>query len=225
MEDLDDVLNGAEDSVSEPEEPTGVEQEVTTPEPEPEPEEPSAKPADLDKELAGLRQALQAERQKRQALETQQQKTPDVFEDQEAFVGHLNQQMSQQLLNERLNMSEYMARKEHPDLDEKIEAYKSIVEQNPSLHQEVMASPSPYHALIDAVTKAQEFEKMKDIDSYKATLRAEIEAELRAKIEGEQSKKKALVDSIPPSLATEQSKSSLSGPAWSGPPSLDELFN
>lgn len=234
MEDLDDVFNG-EDAAPEVEEqqaePTGVETEqVSPPEPEPEPEELSAEPAE-SKESAGIRQALQAERAKRQELEARlrnqesQKPAPDIFEDQEGFVGHITKTMEQRILNERLNMSEFTARKEFPDLDSKLEKYQELIAKNPSLHDEVLNSVSPYHTLVEKVNAAQEFEAMKDVDSYKAKMRAEIEAELRNEINGEKKAKADLLDSIPPSLATETSKSGMKGPQWGGPPSLDELFN
>lgn len=227
MSDLDAILNGEEvadepmvedqvvdttpeDAVEEtesPDETTGEKEVGEPPEPKVEQEEPWTKKAVLD------------ERRKRQELEAKlkelesklgegKQETPDVFEDAEGYTRYLQQQLD----NRMLNMSEFLARQEHPDLDEKVARFEQMVQENPMLYQQVMNTPSPYHEVIKVVSKAEELDKMRDLDSYKASLRDQIKAELMAEMkatEDKQSKGRKAAQSVPKSLAGQASQGSI----------------
>lgn len=244
MNDLDAILNGeeapeeiVEPAPAEPEsEPAPIEPE---PEPDPQPEEtpepkgeedlgepPSPK---IEDSMVPLK-ALTEERRKRQELEAQlntkqPNKAPDVLEDQEGYTQHISSQISQQLLNERLNTSEFMARKEFADLDAKVQKFQEMVSENPALSQQVFGAVSPYHEIVDVVNKAEQFEQMQDVDSYKAKLRAEVEAEIKAEYEAKAKEKTDLRESIPPSLTNVGSKGGMKGADWAGPTTLDSILN
>lgn len=241
MNDLDSILNGEEvsEEIVEPiqAEPAPLEDEPK-PEPEPQPEEtPEPKGEDIQGETPAPKteesmvplKALTEERRKRQELEAKLgsdgKKTPDILEDQDAYTKHLNQHVNQQVLNERLNMSEFLARRDYSDLDQKVEKFKEMVEKNPTLQSQIVNSPSPYHELVDVVNKAEELEKLKDVDSYKASIRAEIEAEIRAEIEAKAKKSEELRESIPPSLNDLGSKGGLKGADNAGPTSLESILD
>jgi len=211
------------------------EPETVEKEPEPEattaPEVPKAEPQNVPLK------ALQAEREKRQALERQvaefnAQKeaipAPDIFEDQAAYTQHFQQKIDNDRFNDKANMSEFYARREHADLDSKVEAFKELKLTNPALEAQVMNAASPYHEIIDIVAKHEKMEKMQNIDEFEATTRAEIEvkvrAEIKAEMEGKQQADKNLRDSIPTSLVDAQSKGSVTKPAWAGTSSLSNLF-
>lgn len=240
MSDLDSILNGE----VEPEESTApiqpeVEPKEEEPQPEPEPtpedtpepkgeETPGEPPTPKTEESMVPLKALTEERRKRQELEAQlkadDKKAPDVFEDQEGFTQHLSQQMSQTVLNERLNMSEFMARRDFPDLDAKVDKFSEMVANNPALKEQVFGAVSPYHELVDVVSKAEELEQLKDVDTYKEKLRAQIEADIRAEFEAKAKKSEELRDSIPPSLNDVGTKGSLKGSQWGGPTQLDSIL-
>ena len=184
------------EEVEQAEEPEGEPEEQETEEPEAEP--PAAEP---EKEEPWTKKAVLDERRKRQEYEAKlkeyeaklkelegKKEAPDVFEDSEGYTKYIQQTMTQQMQNQQLNMSEFLARKEYPDLDEKVARFEQMAQENPQIAQEVFSSPSPYHALVDVVKKAEEFDQMKDIDSYKSKLREELRAELLAEIEGTQAK-------------------------------------
>lgn len=183
-------------------------------------------------------QALMAERDKRQKAEQQladsqanapKKPAPDVFEDQKAYTDHMQGEFNQAMMNERLNTSEFYASREHPDLQEKVEAFKEIAKENPALAQQVMNAVSPYHEMYDVVQKHETMLEMKDIDGFKektkAELREEVRTEILAEMEGKAKEKSDLRDAIPTSLVSEPSKGSVKGATWAGPTTLEDVFN
>ena len=246
MQTLDDILNGDEGDLPQEEipqtteEPEGVKQpDEETPEPEkaeeeatqpeegspPEPEQPKTVPLDVVLDERRKRQELEQELAKYKQKQDEKP-APDVFEDQEAYTKHITTQINQGILNERANISQFMAKRDYPDLDEKVEKFHELVRENPQLREQALHSISPYHEIYDIVSKHEELEKMKDIDSYRASLRAEIEAEVKAE---EASKKQELEQkrqSIPPSLVSEPSKGAITkGTQFDGPTPLENILD
>ena len=241
MESLASVLEDGEPEVIEQpaaevvEEVAEVEPEKVEKEQEPEattaPEVTEAEPQNVPIK------ALMAEREKRQALERQvadfnaqkaKEPAPDVFEDQEAFTAHMRTEFDNARFNDKANMSEFFARKEFGDLDSKIEAFKELKLSNPALEAQVLNAASPYHEIVDIVSKYEKMEKMQNIDEFEATTRAEIEAKVRAEIKAEMDGKanadKNLRDSIPTSLVDKPSKGTVTQPAWEGTSTLDNIL-
>ena len=218
------------------EEAPAVKPETVEKEEEPEattaPEVPEAEPQHVPL------QALKAEREKRQAAERQiaefnanKEKTPapDVFEDQKAYTEHMQTEFNQAMFNERANLSEFYARREFVDLDDKLETFQALKATNPALTAQVQNAASPYHEIVDIVAKHEKMEKMQNIDEFEASTRAEIEAKVRAELEAEFKGKadasKNLRDSIPTSLVNEPSKGSVNKPTWEGASPLNSIFN
>ena len=161
MSSLESVFNDGDPEViesveAEPEAPEIVEEPESV-----EKEEVSTTEPEAEKEHQNVPiQALKAEREKRQALERQmaefqKEKTPapDVFEDQSAYTEHLQTEFNQALFNERANMSEFYARREFTDLDDKIETFQALTASNPALTAQVQNAVSPYHEIVDIVKK------------------------------------------------------------------------
>jgi hypothetical protein len=231
MSDLDAILKGeevdepvVEDQVddSSPEDPT-EEVEASTEGEEPEAEESAEEVGEtpapkVEKEEPWTKKAVLDERRKRQELEAKlkeleaqkgEEKTPDMFEDAEGYTKYMQQQMQTNMLN----MSEFMARREFPDLDEKVARFEQMVQDNPMLYQKVMNSPSPYHEVVEVVRKAEELDKMSDIDSYKTSLREQIRAEVMAEMEATKAKTnkgREQAKSVPKSLAGQVSQGAVS---------------
>lgn len=235
---LASILEGAQpESTPEPEktpeptadEPKGEEPSQEAPASEPEPdksETPSLE--DLRKEVEGLKGALTAERKKRQQAEqiTQERpEAPDVFDDQKGFVKHIEDSLANAEFNTRSNLSEFLARREFPDLDQKIERFKELVADDPNLSQRVMNAPSPYHEIADIVAKAERLAKLENVDQAEAELTAKIEAKIRAEYEEKAKKDADLRDKLPPSLAGAASKGSVQGHDYSGPTPLSNILN
>jgi len=232
---IDQVDDKAVEEVEEPAEaePEKVEKEQ---EPEattaPETTEPEPKSVPI--------KALMAEREKRQELERKvadlaaqkaKEPAPDIFEDQQGFTEHLQKQIDTDRFNDRANQSEFYAKREfgEEELSAKVEAFKELKMTNPELEAQVLNAVSPYHEIVDIVSKHEKMEKMQNIDEFEAKTRAEIEAKVRAEIkaelEGKINADKDLRDSIPTSLVDEPSKGTINKPTWAGPSTLDSILD
>ena len=187
--------------------------------------------ARADGELVALRRQLEeAQKQRQPAPPTPtsqpQQFTPppDFNQDPGGFLAYMVQQNQKQMLNERLNTSEAMARERLGD--EKLDAYvadfRTAAEADPSLWQKLYSNPHPYGWL----TRQMDTWRMhRDIGNDPAAYRARIIAEERAKWEAEVTSSTSRTPpaspaaNLPPSLANVRSVASRSEPAFSGPPS------
>lgn len=228
MASLSEIYEGAEPTpvaVQEPEpvatEPQGVK------EAEPAPVE-SPSPVTQEERMVPLK-ALEEERRKRQEAEArfQQQepkKTPDVFEDPEGYQQHMMGVIQQATASERFGISKFLAKRDHPDLEQKLETFQEIAKQNPQYLTQVSSSPSPYHEMAEIVAKHEKMKAMEDLPAYEAKLRAEIEAKVRAEIKAEAEKTAVLKASIPTSLVGTPSKGSIKGSSWAGPTDLKSIY-
>jgi len=245
MSEIDSLLNG-EEQVSEEATPVVVSDEVATEEVEASVENTETEASDenstglekvelpstqeLQQQLETISSELNAykvkardEKTKRQQLEAEKVETPNVLENPEEYTSHVLSEAKNIALNERVNLSEFLARKEYPDLDEKVAQYEKLVTENPSIHQEVIKAPSPYHALVDIVDKHERVKAMENVDEWEAKKTAEIEAKIRADIEAEQGARAEKVSNISPSLAKEGS-SRVSEESWTGPTPINDLI-
>ena len=207
-------------------EPTGDKPEDSTPEPKAEEEAQTVPIA-----------ALMAERDKRKAAEQKweqaqaekpKESAPDVLEDQEGFTKHINADVETALFNQKANTSEFFARRDHEDLDSKVEKFNELQKANPQLSAQVQQAASPYHEIVDIVDNHERMAKLGDPVKFEAEMRTKIEAEMREKIMGEVEGKvkadTALRESIPTSLVKSSSKGSISGSEWGGPTTLEDAL-
>ena len=181
--------------------------------------------------------ALMAEREKRQTLQRQvdefaakkaEEPAPDMFDDQAKYTEHQNAKFETAMFNERANMSEFYARREHTDLDAKVETFQKLKLDNPELANQVRTAVSPYHEIVDIVARHEKMERLQNVDEFEASTRAELEAKIRAEIaaevKGKAEGKEALKASVPTSLVSESSKGAVQGASWSGPSDLESIF-
>jgi len=219
---LDDVFEGVEEPVV-AEEPEVIEESVEEPEttaeevteePEKEPElEATAAPKEVENE-SWTKAAVLDERRKRQALEAEleqykqpnqePEKAPDVFEDQDNYTKFLSNQVNQQVSQVRIEMSQEMMRMHDSEYDQKEVEFVEMAKDNPQLAQQLYKHNMPAKFVVDTVNKARELKKLDNIDDYKAQLRAEVEAEIREKLNTELTEKKEQDDQVSklkPSLA------------------------
>lgn len=184
--------------------------------------------------------AVLDERRKRQALEAElqqlkqgQQPAPeeqkaDWYGDPEKAAQTMQQQLSQQAFNTKLELSQDMMRGQFEDYDDLETEFVDLAKQDPRLIQEMQQAPNPARFAYETAKKAREYEAMKDVDSYKAKLRQQVEAELRKELEAEQQQKaekqQRKRDAIDPSLASSTSNG-LKSDDYAGPTPLDNILN
>ena len=180
--------------------------------------------------------AVMAERSKRQAVEaelaelkkTPPAPVPDVLENQSEFVNHLKTDMTQQFNSKLEQQSEFFARREFGDeaLDNDLKVFEEIV--TTEMYNEVVNSPSPYHAIHEKVEKYQKTKEMENIDEWQAKkeaeIRAKVEAEIKEKTEKEIQEKENLRNAIPTSLAGKPSAGALNGKTYDGPAPIENII-
>lgn len=90
-------------------------------------------------------------------------------------------------------------------------------------YQRIMASPHPYGALVDWHKKQQALAEIgSDPAAYKEKLKAELLAELQQQQPAAPS---PAVGSLPSNFATARNVGTRSGPAWSGPAQINDIFD
>jgi hypothetical protein len=217
-----------------PKEATGVE----TPAPEPDAVVPTATEHPLPQ---AEYKALKEEKRRRQeaearitALEAQyaqqaaQAKPPEPETDfwenpqgaiatqvQRAVLDALQAEKQQQTL-ERINESEAKARETHDDYGDAFLAFQQAATANPSLIQQMTAASDPAEFAYKKGKTALELERVGSIDELLKAERAKWEAEARAAMPAP--------PALPSTTATDGSVGGRAGPAWAGPPSLDDLL-
>lgn len=246
---LDDILNG---STPEPSEPPVEEAQPPetigqprddagrfaaketgeTPQEAAEPVPPTEQPSDQ-----GQYAALKDERRKRQDLERQlaemrdqisrpqpQPEPPaDFWEDPQSFMARQFEQFGNQFRErlrheqqiERIDVSEASARSKYADYDDAFHAFRQAVETNPALAQQMMQSGDPAEFAYRKGRTALELERVGSIDDLLKAERAKWEAEVKAVMPA---------PTFPSTTATDGSVGARSGPAWSGPKSMDDLL-
>lgn len=194
--------------------------------------------------------ALKDERTKRQQAEEQLRKYEEYFQqlqqseapqpidpgfdpETQAFVDAIRQQVSaevlanvqqytqNQFLMERGKIAEWRARDRYQDYDETVEHFKAAAGENQFLMQELLRADDPAEYAYKVGKQVQEARSIGTAPS-REQMRAEIEAEIREKLKAELGL--PATRQAPTTLAAERSVGSRSGPAWSGPVSMDDLL-
>ena len=153
-------------------------------------EEAERKAEQTARQLAEMQAQIQRQQEQRQA--------PDWYEDPQAAAQYQAQSIQQQVLNDRMNQSQFFAEREFGK--EAVAEADAFIRQNPGLVSQFQQHPSPWHALVEFHQK-QKFlaEVGENPDAYKEQMREQIRQELMAEMTTSQpSKPKA----PPPSMAT-----------------------
>lgn len=130
------------------------------------------------------------------------------------------QQVRQDMLNERFNISEMVARQKYPDLDDVVKFFQEAVQQNPALGMALHQQANPYEF---AYREGKRVQMLKEVGDDPAAYRAKVEAEIRAQLQPQSAASAAAT--LPASLAGARSSASRSAPAFTGPAPLSSLFN
>lgn len=225
---MDDVFNTPkEEQPAEVVQPEQVEVEGTEPTEQAESHgEPTAPETQKHVPLA----ALEAERKGRQdwkekAIRFEEEAkqlrerlaTPQTYEPQEPVDPVVR--LHQEVVNERFNTSELLARQKYADLDEVVETFMAAAQQNPALAAQLQTQRHPWEF---AYQEGQRMKAMQEIGTDPRAYRERLKAELLAELQ--QSPKPASAP-LPQSLATARSAAGRSSGAFTGPPPIETLFN
>ena len=183
------------------------------------------------------KKAVLDERRKRQELEQrlreieakkEPEQAPDWWADPEKAAQHQSQQIEARLYQQKVELSQDFMRSQHEDYDDMEARFMEMAQENPALRTELQKSANPARFAYETAKKAAEYDAIKDVDSYKAKLEAEVrkdvEAKVRQEIEAEQKKKADKEAAIDPSLASTSSKGGLKSDDYAGPTPLDEIL-
>lgn len=168
-----------------------------------------------------------------QQPQPEQPAAPDYWEDPAAFVQHGARQavapvMSQIQLLQR-GMAEVMFKDRPGAVAEAEKAFNEAARNetiDPAEHARINNSPNPWAAAVEWHQKSQ---AMAEIGNDPAAYIARKEAEIREKVmaelqQGQQPAAQRAAPVMPSNFATGRNVGARSGPAWSGPPSLDDIF-
>ena len=244
---LDQVLNGEipkDEPMGDPQPQDPQPQDPAPADPAPEPAPaPAAPPAATHEAKTVPLDALEAERKQRKdwkekalrlegelAAYQRQQQSQQPQADPEP-VDPLAA-VQNQVLNERFNMSEMIARRDYQDLDEKLAIFEKAAQLNPALAAQLRTQPHPWDWMYK---EAQKLQLMSEIGDNPASYREKLKAELLAELGQPQAQAPASAPAaaapapapaaqIPQSLATARSAGARSAPAWSGPSTLDSIL-
>lgn len=178
-------------------------------------------------EMAELRRQLEEARKPPTAPAPQYQPPApiDPTVDPQGFVSRVQEVM----LNERLNTSELMLRREIGA--EKVEAaiaeFKEAAKGDPSLFPKLYAQPDPYGWMAKQV---EVMRLQKEIGEDPGAYRARLIAEERAKWEAERGEApltaptRSPAAGLPPSLASARNAAPRGATPFTGPPPLEDVF-
>lgn len=218
-----------------PKDATGVEEPQATAEPVPPTEQPSGLPQEVYEPLKAVRNENRELKQQIEALNqrfaTLQQ--PQVPQEPEAefwdnpkgaiasevqrAVQQVLQAQQQQQTMERINASEAAAKGKYADYDDAFRAFQQAASANPSLVQQMTAATDPADFAYKTGKRSLDLEKLGSLDELIASERAKWEQEARAAMP-------APTVTLPSTTATDGSVGGRSGPAWAGPPAIDDLL-
>jgi hypothetical protein len=164
----------------------------------------------------------------KRAVPQQPQQPAEPPSEQEQFLARIREEARQEALsvhmNREFNRSERLARQKYGD--EKVEAaaqeFLRIREQAPQIQQVLLEQPDPFEWLVGQHEHVREVgEFTRDSAAYRERIRQELMAEMGQQPQAPQ---QPAVPPRAPSLAGARSSASRSAPAFSGPPSLDDIL-
>lgn len=171
----------------------------------------------LEAELEALKAQFQAAQQPKEPPAP----PPSVWEDEQAYGGHLvNEAVQQANTVAMLNMSKMLNRREKPDFDQMEEKFLQMAQMNPALAQQALSDPDPWGKAYQIAKNAATMEELgaTDLETLKAQLREQLLAEAAAQVPISNN------PTIPPSLTTARNVGARSGPGWSGPAAIEDLL-
>lgn len=225
----------AEAAPTEPVQPK-VEEPVKTVEPPKVEAQPVAPPAVVapaqpveSPELAAYKKAMQEERAKRQALQAEiealkKPQTPpvDPWTDLPGALAQQQKAFREELQQQRLALSEDLARERYKDFEEVIGHFNQAVEANPALANQMVASRNPAEF---AYKQGLLHRELSTVNGDPLAYRTKLEQDLRTKLEAEFAAKYGAkpAPAIPTSLNSDSSPPQAEA-VYQGPPPLKTIL-
>lgn len=181
-------------------------------------------------EVAGLKAALKAERQKRQALEKagqeaskQEQKRPSVFDDEAGYTESIKNDIKQAEVTATLKVSHSLLSDDIGEdaVAEIWEKFEPLMQDNPKLRADFRENNHPFKFAKKTVEDHQLLQKIQSGD-MEQELNDRLEKMLEEKL-AEAKKETGEEDKVPPSLAASGGKGVESN-SYSGPASLESIL-
>ncbi len=148
---------------------------------------------------------------------------PSIWDDEAAARQYdrdtsVSQAVQQATFNARLDMSEMMVRQANPDFEDVKAEFLALAEANPAIAQQALADPHPWAKAYQIAKnhKAMLDLGATDMDTMRAKIREELLAEMQQAV--------PVTRGLPPSLGSERNVGQRTGPAWSGPASLEDML-
>lgn len=141
-----------------------------------------------DKRKEAQRRAEELERRLAQ-LEQAQQPKPDFLDDPEAALRHQQESVRFQIWNERLNMSEMLARQAYGDdlVAQAQEAFGAAARDNPALQMELQRQRNPYDFVVKWHKRNSFISEVgDDPETWKNAQREALKAEILAELQAQQ---------------------------------------
>lgn len=155
---------------------------------------------------------------------------PDPISDPIAYDRAIQNRIQWESLNNRLNVSELLARQKYgDDLDKKVALFQEAAKRDPSLSAKVKSEIHPYEFVYEHGKKLEALAEVGDDPvSYKAKIEAEIRAKVMAELELAKAEPAPAAAApalkVPASLGNVRSAGSRNAAPFTGPPSLSDLF-
>jgi hypothetical protein len=184
----------------------------------------------LDGEVAAMRRMLEQRPAASGTKESEKQERDPNDEYWEDPVGYINRQRVDPeavATVQRANVSEFYARREHADYEEKKAYFLECAAKDPSLLQEVFAQPVPAEALYQKATALKErgeFER--DPEAWRDAERERLRAELSGSSEPTSAAPRPPAKSPIPSrsIAGARGSGASTTREWSGPRAAETFF-
>lgn len=159
------------------------------------------------------------------AEQQRQTQAPDIFADPDGYRQHQESALNERIRNLEANFSLRLAHKSYGETFE--QAYQAMVDAaeggDRSIVQQVIASPDPGEAIVRWFKREQASKEIGDDPAaYKERLKAEILAELQAKPTPQPT---VQPKDMPSNLAGTRSVGVRTGPDWSGPQPIKDIFD
>lgn len=136
------------------------------------------------------------------------------------------EQFEQRMFIERSNMSQMVAKRDYPDLDEKVEFFVENARNNPALIAEMKAHPHPFEFAYKKAVQLQTLAEIGDDPvAYRERMKEQLRSELAAPQPADPAPAAAPRAPLPPaSLATARSAAPRNAPAWTGSRPLEDIL-
>ena len=185
-----------------------------------------------ERENAALKARLeQIERQSQQTQPKTEEAKKDFWEDPEAALNRHNSDIARQRedmqrmnIATKLEVSEMLVKRDHPDYVEKLQVFQDLLKTNPQLMNQVLSAPVPAEFVYKFAKNHMEISQAGSLDNLRAKMEAEIRAKVEAELRLKDENKQKVLSSLPNSLTTERSTGG-GTQAWSGPPPLDDILH